>query len=301
MHTPSHVKLVEVGPRDGLQNESRTIPTEVKIRLIDRLSAAGLPVIEATAFVSPKWVPQMADHAEVMRRIDRRPGVAYPVLAPNLQGYRNAVACGVDEVAVFAAASQSFSRKNINCSIEESLERFAPMLEAARDDHVKVRGYVSCALGCPYEGVVLPDAVAKVAKALHEMGCYEVSVADTIGIGTPREVMRMLDAVGNSVPSERLAVHFHDTYGQALANILVALDRGIATIDAAVGGLGGCPYARGATGNVATEDVLYMLRGLGVETGVDLQALVETGWFIYDALGREPSSKVSAALKRKRR
>jgi len=298
MKHPDNVRLVEVGPRDGLQNEPDSVPTEIKIAFINRLSAAGLPAIEAAAFVSPKWVPRMADSADVMAGIERRDGTAYPVLVPNMKGYDAARACAANEVAVFAAASESFSHKNINCSIAESLDRFRPVVEAANSDGVRVRGYVSCVLGCPYEGDIAPRAVAEVASALHRMGCYEVSLGDTIGTGTPGRATEMIERVAADIPRECLAGHFHDTYGQALANILACLDCGVAVFDASVAGLGGCPYARGATGNVATEDVLYMLEGLGIETGVDLDALIDAGRFISEALGRAPASKVSRAKQR---
>src|SRR5690606_16539773 len=264
---PDKVTIVDVGARDGLQNEPGVVPTEVKIELIQRLADAGLPVVEATAFVSPKWVPQMADHDAVLRGIRRKPGVRYPVLTPNLKGFEAAVAAGAEEVAVFGAASESFSRKNINCSIAESLERFAPVVEAAKARGIRVRGYVSCVLGCPYEGEIAPDAVARVADALYRMGCYQISLGDTIGTGTPLKARRMVDAVAERVPLAHLAAHFHDTYGQALANLYAVLEQGIRTIDSSVAGLGGCPYAKGASGNVATEDVVYMLNGMGVETG----------------------------------
>jgi isopropylmalate/homocitrate/citramalate synthase len=296
MTLPQRVRMVEVGPRDGLQNEAGRVPTAAKVELIDRLSAAGLPVVEAGSFVSPKWVPQMADTGEVLARIARRPGVSYPVLVPNLKGLERALAAGVEEIAVFAAASETFSQRNINCSIAESLERFRPVAERAGAAGMRVRGYVSCVLGCPYEGAVAAEAVARVAAALDAMGCYEVSLGDTIGVGTPLKAQRLLEAVASAVPCERLAVHFHDTYGQALANVLAALELGIATVDGAVAGLGGCPYAVGATGNVASEDVLYMLDGMGIETGVDLEALAEAGRFICAVLGRRPASKVSLAL-----
>tara|TARA_R110000787_G_scaffold137458_9_gene250432 strand:- start:113173 stop:114084 length:912 start_codon:yes stop_codon:yes gene_type:complete len=296
MSLPSKVRVVEVGPRDGLQNEKTNVSTEVKIALIDRLAAAGLPAVEATAFVSPKWVPQMADNAAVMAGIARRTGTAYPVLTPNMKGFEAALAAGANEVAVFGAASESFSQKNINCSIAESLDRFAPVLEAAKAANVRVRGYVSCVLDCPYEGPVEPAAVATVAKRLYDMGCYEVSLGDTIGRGTPVRAATMVRTVADAVPMEKLAAHFHDTYGQALANLYAVLECGIATVDSSVAGLGGCPYARGASGNVATEDVLYMLAGLGIETGVDLNAVIEAGRFISAELGRAPSSKVNLAL-----
>jgi hydroxymethylglutaryl-CoA lyase len=295
------VRIVEVGPRDGLQNEPREVPTAVKLELIERLAAAGLPAVEATAFVSPKWVPQMADHTEVLERIRRKPGVSYPVLTPNLKGFEAARAAGATEVAVFGAASEAFSRKNINCSIAESLGRFAPIVAQAQASGIKVRGYVSCVLGCPYEGDIAPQKVAEVASALHEMGCYEISLGDTIGVGTPAKAKAMIEACAQRVPLARLAGHYHDTYGQALANIYASLEAGVSTFDASVAGLGGCPYAAGASGNVATEDVVYMLHGLGLRTGVDLDALVATGQWICGVLGREPSSKVNRALSAKRK
>ena len=293
------VRLVEVGPRDGLQNEPTEVPTQVKVELIERLAEAGLPAVEATAFVSPKWVPQMADHTEVLERIRRKPGVDYPVLAPNLKGFEAARAAGATEVAIFGAASEAFSKKNINCSIAESLERFRPVAQAARKADVKVRGYVSCVLGCPYEGDVAPERVAHVAAALYDMGCYEVSLGDTIGVGTPGKTKAMIEACAKRVPIEKLAGHYHDTYGQALANIYASLELGVRTFDASIAGLGGCPYAAGASGNVATEDVVYMLNGLGLRTGVDLAKLVAIGRWICGLLGREPSSKVNKAFKLK--
>jgi hydroxymethylglutaryl-CoA lyase len=295
MRLPKHVKIVEVGPRDGLQNEHAFVPTGVKIELIDRLSASGLSAIETTSFVSPKWVPQMADNAAVMAGIARRPGVSYPVLVPNLQGFEAAVAAGAEEIAVFGAASETFSQKNINCSIAESLERFALVIEAAKKWGIRVRGAVSCALGCPYEGAVDPAAVASVVFRLLELGCYEVYLGDTIGVGTPGQAQKLIDVVAEKVPLNRLAVHFHDTYGQALANILAVLERGIAVVDSSVAGLGGCPYAPGATGNVATEDLLYMLNGLGIETGVDLDLLIDAGNFISGFFGRPSGSRVARA------
>ena len=301
MTLPSHVRIVEVGPRDGLQNEKAKVPTAAKLELIERLADAGLPAVEATAFVSPKWIPQMADHTEVLERIRRKPGVDYPVLTPNLKGFEAARAAGATEVAIFGAASESFSRKNINCSIAESLERFRQVADAARAAGVRLRGYVSCVLGCPYEGEVAPQKVAEVAGALAEMGCYEVSLGDTIGVGTPGKTQAMLEAVARRVPIGRLAGHYHDTYGQALANIYASLERGVATFDASVAGLGGCPYAAGASGNVATEDVVYMLQGLGIETGIDLERLVDIGQWISGVLGREPSSKAGRAIAAKRR
>jgi hydroxymethylglutaryl-CoA lyase len=298
---PAKAKIVEVGPRDGLQNEPGVVPTQVKVELIERLAQAGLPAVEATAFVSPKWIPQMADHAEVLERIRRRPGVAYPVLTPNLKGYDAARAAGATEVAVFGAASEAFSKKNINCSIAESLARFRPLVEKALSEKIKVRGYVSCVLGCPYEGDVDPGRVAGVAGELHDMGCYEISLGDTIGVGTPRKTALMLEACARRVPLERLAGHYHDTYGQALANIYASLELGVATFDASVAGLGGCPYAAGASGNVATEDVIFMLNGLGVESGVDLGQLADIGQWICAILKREPSSKAGRAIAAKRK
>ena len=291
------VRIVEVGPRDGLQNEPGEVPTAIKVELIERLADAGLPAVEATAFVSPKWIPQMADHTEVLERVRRKPGVSYPVLTPNLKGLEAARAAGAAEVAVFGAASEAFSKKNINCSIAESLERFRPIAVEAKKHDIKVRGYVSCVLGCPYEGPVAPERVAEVAGALYDMGCYEVSLGDTIGVGTPGKTRAMIQACSERVPIERLAGHYHDTYGQALANIYASLEAGVSTFDSSIAGLGGCPYAAGASGNVATEDVVYMLHGLGIDTGVDLKALVGIGRWICGVLGREPASKVNKALK----
>ncbi|MBI1395394.1 MAG: hydroxymethylglutaryl-CoA lyase [Betaproteobacteria bacterium] len=300
MRFPESVRLVEVGPRDGLQNEPVMVPASVKVELIERLADAGLPAVEATSFVSPRWVPQMADAAEVMARVRRRAGVSYPVLVPNLKGLDAAIAAGVEEIAVFGAASEAFSRRNINCGIDESLDRFAPVCERALAQGLRVRGYVSVVLGCPFEGDVAPESVAHVSLRLHEMGCYEVSLGDTIGVGTPGRTQRMIEAVSRAVPVERLAGHFHDTYGQALANILAALDCGVLTFDCSVAGLGGCPYAPGATGNVATEDVLFMLDGLGIRTGVDMDSLVATGQFICEAIGRTNNSRAGRALALKR-
>ena len=294
--TGDRVRIVEVGPRDGLQNEAQPISTDTKLALIDRLADAGLRDIEATAFVSAKWVPQMADHADVMRRLVRREGVRYPVLVPNLQGFENALAAGADEIAVFAAASESFSRRNINCSIDESLARFAPVLEAALRADVPVRGYISCVLGCPYEGEVAPAKVGEVAAKLADLGCAEISLGDTIGVGTPSGTARMLDAVTRQVPVKQIAGHFHDTYGMAIANVFAAYEAGVRVFDASVGGLGGCPYARGATGNVATEDVVYLLRGLGCDTGVDLDRLAACATWISSLLGRQPAGRVARAL-----
>ncbi|HWS78264.1 MAG TPA: hydroxymethylglutaryl-CoA lyase [Thermomonas sp.] len=296
MPLPAEVRIVEVGPRDGLQNEATDIGTANKIALIDRLSATGLRSIEATAFVSPKWVPQMADAAEVLAGIDRKPGIAYPVLVPNEQGYQRARAAGAQEVAVFTAASEAFNLKNTNASIEQSLERFRPVLERANADGVRVRGYVSTVLGCPYQGAVALADVVRVSRSLHEMGCYEISLGDTIGIGTPSKARAMLQAVAGEVPMPALAVHFHDTYGQALANVLACLEEGVAVVDSAVSGAGGCPYARGASGNVASEDVVYMLHGLGIRTGIDLGKLAETGRWLAALLGRETGSKAGKAL-----
>ncbi|MFC5306661.1 hydroxymethylglutaryl-CoA lyase [Azospirillum picis] len=295
MQLPKFVRMVEVGPRDGLQNEKSMVPTAVKVELVNRLSDAGLTVVEAASFVSPKWVPQMGDSAEVLAGIARKPGVRYAALTPNLKGLEGALAAKADEVAVFGAASESFSRKNINCSIAESLDRFAPVMEQAKAAGVPVRGYVSCVLGCPYEGEIAPQAVADVAERLYAMGCYEISLGDTIGTGTPTKAQLMIAAVAERVPVDKIAVHFHDTYGQALANILAALQMGVAVVDSSVAGLGGCPYAKGASGNVASEDVLYMLNGLGIETGVDLDRLVAAGAFISEAIGRPTASKVARA------
>jgi hydroxymethylglutaryl-CoA lyase len=293
---PQRVRLVEVGPRDGLQNEQTLVPADVKVALIDRLTAAGCPAIEATSFVSPKWVPQMADAAEVMARIRRGAGVRYPVLTPNVKGFEAALAAGADEVAVFVAATEAFSRRNINCTIAESLERAAPIFAAAKAHGVRVRGYVSCVLGCPYEGDVDPGRVAEVAGALYALGAYEISLGDTIGVGTAGRTRALLAAVGERVPVPALAGHFHDTYGQALTNVYAAMQMGVATFDCSVAGLGGCPYAKGATGNVASEDVLYLLNGLGIDTGVDMTKLRAAGQFISDFLGRAPASRVARAL-----
>lgn len=296
MRLPAKIKMVEVGPRDGLQNEPETISAAIKIELIDRLAAAGVSSIEAGSFVSPKWVPQMADTAEVMAGINRREGVCYSVLVPNIQGLKAALGANADEIAVFAAASETFSQKNVNASIADSLDRFRPVLDAAVKSGIPVRGYVSSVLGCPYEGEVDPGQVTRVAGELLSMGCREISLGDTIGIGTPARAQSLVDAVSEIVPAEKLAAHFHDTYGQALANILAVLERGVAVIDSSVAGLGGCPYANGATGNVASEDVLFMLNGLGIETGVDLDLMAEAGRFISEKLERPPASKVSVAL-----
>src|SRR5688572_3952709 len=296
MSLPSKVRIVEVGPRDGLQNEAQSVPAAVKIELIDRLSDAGLPVIEATAFVSPKWVPQMADNAEVMAGFRRKAGVAYPVLVPNRKGLEAAIAAGADEVVVFGAATESFSKRNTNCSIGEGLARFAEVCEEAIARGLKVRGDISVCLGCPYEGEVSPEAVVRIARELDAMGCYEITICDTIGTGTAGSTRRVVEAVAAHIAIERLAGHFHDTYGQAVTNVYAALECGVATFDSSVAGLGGCPYAKGATGNVATEDVLYMLNGAGVETGVDMDKLIAAGDYICGILGRPTHSKAARAL-----
>ncbi|XP_065208056.1 hydroxymethylglutaryl-CoA lyase, mitochondrial isoform X3 [Planococcus citri] len=293
---PDKVRIVEVGPRDGLQNEPSIVPTQVKIDFINMLSKTGLQTIEVTSFVSPKWVPQMADHNEVLSGIDDYQNLSYPVLVPNLKGLNAAISAGAKEVAVFASASESFSKRNINCTINESLSRYREVVDCALDNNLKVRGYVSCICGCPYEGPVPAQQVAKVASELYEMGCYEVSLGDTIGVGTPGTMRSVLSEVIRKVPVQNLAVHCHDTYGQALANILTALEFGISVVDSSVAGLGGCPYARGASGNVATEDLVYMLEGMGIETGVDLNALIHAAKFICEALNRKTESKVGRAL-----
>ncbi len=298
---PGRVRIVEVGPRDGLQNEKKNVPTEVKVKFIGMLADAGLSHIEATSFVSPKWVPQMADHKDVMAAVagaENYPGVSFPVLVPNARGMDDAIAAGAKEVAVFAAASESFSKKNINCSIEESFKRFAPVMESAKKAEVKVRGYVSCVAGCPYEGAIDPRRVGDVAEAMLGLGCYEVSLGDTIGVGTPASTGAMLEEVlgRGSVSASAVAVHYHDTYGQALANILTALSLGVSVVDSSTAGLGGCPYAKGASGNVATEDVAYMLHGMGIDTGVDLKKLVAAGAFISGFLERPTMSKVANAM-----
>ena len=295
MALPQSVRIVEVGPRDGLQNEKQVVPTDTKIEFIRRLAGTGLKTIEATAFVSPKWVPQMADHAEVLRALPRGEGVTYPVLVPNMRGLEAAIAAGATEVAVFAAASETFSQRNINCSIGESLERFAPIFAAARAANILVRGYVSCVLGCPYEGVVKPTKVSEVATALFERGCYEISLGDTIGVGTPNGTSALIETVAAHIPMENLAGHFHDTYGQALANIYAALLAGVRVFDTSVSGLGGCPYAPGAAGNAATEDLVYMLNGMGIETGIDLDRLIAAGAFICEKLARQSQSRVARA------
>lgn len=296
MTLPGRVTVVEVGPRDGLQNEPEPVPVADRVALVEALAAAGLPVVEAGAFVSPRWVPQMAGSDEVLATLRRRHGVRYPVLVPNMKGYERARAAGAGEIAVFAAASETFSQRNINCSIAESLDRFAPVVEAAKADGRRVRGYVSCVLGCPYEGAVAPEKVAEVAARLAGLGCDEISLGDTIGAGTPHQARDMLAAAAGRVEMARLAVHFHDTYGQALANVLACLELGVACVDSAVAGLGGCPYAKGASGNLATEDLLYMLHGLGIATGADLDAVAAAGRDIAGRLGRPPASRVAQAL-----
>ncbi|XP_034538636.1 3-hydroxy-3-methylglutaryl-CoA lyase, cytoplasmic isoform X2 [Notolabrus celidotus] len=299
-HCLSYEQLVQDYPwlRRWLLEEKEILPTGVKIQLIDMLSGTGLPVIEATSFVSSKWVPQMADHSDVLRGIQRVPHVQYPVLTPNMQGFQDAVAAGATEVAVFGSASETFSKKNINCSIDESMLRFQEVINTAKEHQIPVRGYVSCALGCPHEGNIEPCKVAQVAKRLYDMGCYEISLGDTIGVGTPGSMHKMLQSVMKEVPCSALAVHCHDTYGQALANILVALQMGVCVVDSAVAGLGGCPYAQGSSGNVSTEDVLYMLHGMGIETGVNLPKVIEAGDFICKALRRKTNSKVTQASSR---
>ncbi|XP_072027535.1 hydroxymethylglutaryl-CoA lyase, mitochondrial-like [Amphiura filiformis] len=296
---PSFVKIVEVGPRDGLQNEKSPVPTDVKVELINRLSDTGLQVVEATSFVSPKWIPQLADHREIMTQIKRYPGVNYPVLTPNLKGFDAAIEAGAKEVAMFIAASEAFSRKNTNCSIAESLERGQSLVNAAKEANIPVRAYVSCVIGCPYEGKIDPNKVAEVAKKMYEMGCYEISLGDTIGVGTPSAMQEVIRLVTQEIPIDKVAVHCHDTYGQALANIYAALQMGVSVVDSSVAGLGGCPYAKGATGNVATEDVVYMLDGLGIQTGVNLQKLIAAGDFISKALGRPTMSRVAKAMSSK--
>ncbi|WP_372830645.1 hydroxymethylglutaryl-CoA lyase [Pontibacterium sp.] len=294
---PSSVRIVEVGPRDGLQNEpGDIIATAVKVELINRLADAGLSYVEAASFVSPKWVPQMGDAAAVLAGINRKPGVTYAALTPNLRGLEGAIEAKADEVAVFSASSEAFTQKNINCSIKESLERFLPVIETAKEHGIRVRGYVSTVLGCPYDGEIAPAQVAAVCRDMLDMGCYEISLGDTVGVGTPLKAKKMLEAVAKEVPVEKLAAHFHDTYGQALANIYAVVEEGVAVIDTSVAGLGGCPYAQGASGNVATEDVLYMLNGLGIETGIDLNKLVQTSHWITGRLGRSNGSKVALAI-----
>ncbi len=296
MNLPSSVKIVEVGPRDGLQNEKAIIDTAVKVELIEKLSETGLSVIEATSFVSPKWVPQMADNNAVLMALKQKEGLHYPVLVPNLKGFQGALDSGVKEIAIFAAASESFSQKNINCSINESIERFIPVIEAAKQHGIEVRGYVSCIAACPYEGVIQPDSVAQVAKKLYELGCYEISLGDTIGAGTPNQIAKVIEATAKDIPLSALAGHYHNTYGMAIANIYQSLQMGMSVFDSSVAGLGGCPYAKGAAGNVATEDVVYLLDGLGIKTGIDLNKIVEIAHWIASILGRKPSSQVANAL-----
>jgi len=296
MTLPKCVKLVEVGPRDGLQNEPGVVATDAKVELIDRLTDAGLPVVEATSFVSPKWVPQMADAAEVMARIRRKPGVSYPVLVPNMKGLEGAMAAGAQEIAVFGAATETFSQRNTNCSIAESFARFQPVCKAALDAGIRVRGYISVVLGCPYEGEVAPNAVADVARHLWDLGCYEISLGDTIGAGTPGKTQRMIEAVAAHIPVEKLGGHYHDTYGQAIANVFASLQMGVAAFDSSAAGLGGCPYSPGATGNVATEDVLYLLDGLGIATGVSMERLLAASEYICGVLGRPTHSRAGRAI-----
>lgn len=296
MSLPQHVKIVEVGPRDGLQNEATSVPADVKINLIEKLVQAGLSVVESGSFVSPKWVPQMASSAEVFSGINKQAGISYPMLVPNMKGLEAAMEVGVKEIAIFAAASEAFSQENINCSIEESIARFQQVVTTAQQEKIKIRGYLSCVLGCPYEGEISIDKVSEVAQRLFDEGCYEISLGDTIGVGTPLKAQAMVEAVSRVIPVNQLAAHFHDTYGQALANLHAVLQCGISVIDSSVSGLGGCPYAKGASGNVATEDVVYMLQGMGIETGVDLSRLIEAGDFISDFLGRKSASRVALAL-----
>ena len=300
MKYPARVKIVDVSPRDGLQNEKGSVPTEVRVELVDRLTDAGLQSVEAGSFVSPKWVPQMADSAEVMASIRRKPGVAYPVLVPNIKGLEAAIAAGATEVAGFAAATEAFSKRNTNCTIAESMQRQAEVCKAALAAGVRVRGYISVVLGCPYEGEVKPEAVADIARRLQDMGCYEISLGDTIGTGTPARAQKLIEALARDIPVTKLAGHFHDTYGQALANILAVMEQGVAVFDSSVAGLGGCPYAKGATGNVATEDVLYMLNGLEIETGIDMEKLLDAAEFICGHLGRPTMSRAGRALAAKR-
>lgn len=296
MTIPKKVRLVEVGPRDGLQNEKAVLSVDDKVNLVNLLAESGLTYVEAGSFVSPKWVPQMANSDEVFNQISRHANTTYSALTPNMKGFDAAMACGVDEVAIFGSASESFSQKNINCSIDESLQRFKPVVDAATSKGIKVRGYVSCVMGCPYEGTISPQAVLEVASKLQDMGCYEISLGDTIGVGTPNHTKQLLDVLTSRIEANNIGVHFHDTYGQALANIYAALAYGVASIDSAVAGLGGCPYAQGASGNVATEDVLYMLDGMGIETGVEMTKLLAASQYIAEVTGRPPVSKVANAL-----
>lgn len=300
MNFPEQVKIVEVGPRDGLQNESVTVPAEIKVQLVEKLADAGLPVIEVGAFVSPKWVPQMATSSDVFRQIDKRAGISYPMLVPNLKGLELAHAAGVQEIALFAATTETFSQRNTNCSIAESIDRFNAVIDAALHLDIKVRGYISCVLGCPYEGDVAVDTVLMLAEKMFDRGCYEVSLGDTIGVGTAGQAQALVEKLARHLPVGQLAAHFHDTYGQALANIHAVMQCGISVLDSSVAGLGGCPYAKGATGNVATEDVVYMLQGMGIESGVDMDKLLEAGQFISNFLGREPVSRAATALLRKK-
>ncbi|XP_055387206.1 hydroxymethylglutaryl-CoA lyase, mitochondrial [Condylostylus longicornis] len=295
---PCDVRIVEVGPRDGLQNEKQIVPTSVKINLINGLSAAGLKTIEVTSFVSPKWVPQMSDNSEILKNIIKYPGVSYPVLTPNLKGFEAAVCAGAEEISIFGAASESFSKKNINCTVTQSIDNFRPILKAALEKKIKVRGYISTVVGCPYEGPISPIKVAKIVEKFLDMGCYEISLGDTIGVGTPGSIKKLLDVVLKAADVDQIAVHYHDTYGQALPNILKSLEYGISVVDASVSGLGGCPYAKGASGNAATEDVVYMLNGMGVETGVDIEKLIDVGRYICHELHRNSDSKVNRAYKK---
>lgn len=296
MGLPKHVKIVEVSPRDGLQNESHIIPTQVKVDFINQLSETGLSVIEATSFVSPKWIPQLADHQVVFSQIHKKQNISYPVLVPNRKGLEAAIAVGVKEIAVFTTPSEAFSLHNTNCSVVESMRRIAEVIQLAQENQIRVRGYLSCVLGCPYEGEMAPEKVVKIATELNTMGCYEISLGDTIGVGTPLKTQRLIETVSKEIDIAHLAVHFHDTYGQALANILVALQMGVSVIDSSVSGIGGCPYAKGATGNVATEDVIYMLEGMGIKTGIDLQKIIAAGQYISQQLARPSNSKVNKAL-----
>ena len=300
MSLPTKVKIVEVGPRDGLQNEAQNVPVEVKVKLVEMLVDAGLTSIEAGAFVSPKWVPQMASSAEVYQQVTKSPGISYPMLVPNMRGLEQAIECGVEEIALFAAATETFSQKNTNCSIEESIQRFSDVVQQAQQHNMRIRGYISCALGCPYEGEVDTKIVIDLTRRLHDIGCYEVSVADTIGVGTANQAQALFEQLAGAVPVTQLAAHFHDTYGQALANIHAVLQSGVAVIDSSVAGLGGCPYAKGATGNVATEDVVYMLDGMDIETGVDMDKLLDAGVYINSFLERQPVSRAANALLKKK-
>lgn len=297
MSYPEQVKIVEVGARDGLQNEATSVPIDIKIKFIEKLVETGLSVVESGSFVSPKWVPQMASSAEVFCGINKKEGISYPMLVPNMKGLEAALEAGVKEIAIFAAASESFSQKNINCSIEESIARFQQVVATAHQENIKIRGYLSCVMGCPYEGDIKPEKVVEVAnRILNETGCYEISLGDTVGVGTPIKARNLIELISKDIPVEQLAAHFHDTYGQALSNLHAVLECGVSVIDSSVSGLGGCPYAKGASGNVATEDVLYMLQGMGIQTGVDMTRLIEAGEYISEFLGRESGSKVARAL-----